>query len=248
VCAEFHATEAETIKELKLEHIWEPSPFPVELPVAQRRNAAEPFFPTTPWISRPPWLLQEVPNRPGDIRYAKDRLFRDGETVLLVPLTREEAEERHREYEPYLLAARTPDGLLALLRRDGRDRQDPWRIKVPGPYARDSIIFELHGPDHAAQALLFQDHEIEGFFCLRFATVYKRRTRNSIWQGNADPDDSEMSVHDSRERGNMIYTKRELTEAERAIISFPIPAFSEFEELSTRMLALLRSAGYGELR
>src|SRR5262245_13140329 len=66
VCAESHATEAKIIKAMKLEHIWEPSPFPVELPPAQRPRSAEPFFPATPWITRSPSLLQDVPQCQGD--------------------------------------------------------------------------------------------------------------------------------------------------------------------------------------
>src|SRR5262249_18466118 len=152
---------------------------------------------------------------------------------MLVPLTREEAEERHREYEPYVLAARTTDGLLVVLRRGGTDRNDPWRIKHPEPYRRDSSIFELHGPDHAAKAHLFQYDQIEGFVRLDLTTVYKRRTRNTVWRSGSDLEDGLVRIHDNRVRGDTIYTKRPLSEAEHAIISFPIPAFGEFEELST---------------
>ena len=70
----------------------------------------------------------------------------------------------------------------------------------------------------------------------------------SSWNYSAKTERGAKSIRDSRERGNSIDTESELTETERAIISFPIPAFGEFEELSARTLALLRSAGYGELR
>jgi hypothetical protein len=54
VCVECHAQEAETVKAMKLEALWEPSPFPVELPAHERaEKSAEPDFPMTPWISAP---------------------------------------------------------------------------------------------------------------------------------------------------------------------------------------------------
>jgi hypothetical protein len=133
VCAEFHAKEAETIKELKLEHIWEPSPFPVELPVAERASrSAEPPFSTTPWVSRPSWLLQEVPEQPGEVRFAKQIHQRHGRVILQMPLTRQQAEERHREREHYALAVRLADGLLYTTRFLSLwDRNDPDRDQIP---------------------------------------------------------------------------------------------------------------------
>ena len=76
VCAEFHAKEAATIKTLKLERFWEPSPFPCELPMAERASrSAEPAFPILPWINRPEWLLAEAPEQPGQIRSARKSTF-----------------------------------------------------------------------------------------------------------------------------------------------------------------------------
>jgi len=57
----------QVIKELKLGDIWEPAPFPVEVPEAERMaKCAEPRFTTTPWVPRPSWLVQEAPGRPGE--------------------------------------------------------------------------------------------------------------------------------------------------------------------------------------
>src|SRR5262249_26098771 len=51
VCADYHAREAEAAKALKVEDIWEPSPFPAELPEAERAAQwSEPTFVTTPWV------------------------------------------------------------------------------------------------------------------------------------------------------------------------------------------------------
>jgi hypothetical protein len=92
---------------LKLEHVWEPAPFPVELPPDQRAvGTAEPPFAAKPWPQRPPWLWQEVPQQPGEVRYAKNWLERGGDVLLLVALTKAECEERHRENETYVVAER----------------------------------------------------------------------------------------------------------------------------------------------
>ena len=99
-CAECHANEAEAIKALKLEHVWEPAPFPVELPTDQRTvGTAEPPFVATPWPGRPSWLWQAAPQQPGEVRYAKRWLWRSRDVLLLVALTKAESEERHRENE-----------------------------------------------------------------------------------------------------------------------------------------------------
>jgi hypothetical protein len=116
ICAEFHAKEAETAKALKLGDMWEPAPFDVELPDSERgTRTADPLFIPEPWIPRPPWLLEEAPTRPGEMRFAKESFHRNGQVFLLVPLTREQAEERHRNNDNYAVAGRMNNGLLVVL-------------------------------------------------------------------------------------------------------------------------------------
>jgi hypothetical protein len=135
-CAECHAIEARKVKTLGLERFWEPSPFPVELSAGERAGISEPLFTTTPWPERPPWLWQDLPQRPGEVRYAKD-VVRHGGPRLLVALTAEEAEERHHAFERYTLATRLPDGLLVLMWRltswDRHHPQDLHRVKREEP-------------------------------------------------------------------------------------------------------------------
>jgi hypothetical protein len=152
LCAEFHAKEAATVKALKLEGIWEPSPFPVELPVEERLSrTAEPAFSTTPWIGRPAWLLAEAPQQAGEIRFAKDTHYRNGRVILQMPLASEQAEGRHRELENYTLAARLPEGHLLLVRRFGWDRNDPEILKYRPDYRPSPhFIIEFYGSDRIA--------------------------------------------------------------------------------------------------
>jgi len=37
---------------------------------------------TTPWIAKPPWLFGDMPEKPGDVRFAKDWLRRKGDLTL----------------------------------------------------------------------------------------------------------------------------------------------------------------------
>ena len=191
VCAECHAKEAETIKELKLEHIWEPSPFPVEVPVAQRASqTAEPIFNTTPWIDRPT-LLQEMPEKFGDIRFAKDMLERDGRPKLLAPIGRFEAGERHRDLESYVLAARLPDDLTLLLRRQSDlDRNDPDPMRYQnGPWI--NLVIELWGPSLVAVARASQDYDNKVLLHFDSVRIYEQQPRQEIWN---------YFVHDNSER------------------------------------------------
>src|SRR5262249_10505967 len=68
VCAAYHAAEAKTVKSMKLDSIWEPSPFPVEVSAAHRKSrTAEPFFAPDPWPPGPPGLLVDMPQEPGEV-------------------------------------------------------------------------------------------------------------------------------------------------------------------------------------
>jgi hypothetical protein len=86
-CAQRHAREASVAKELKLDGMWEPSPFPIELPAAEQRRAADALFSTTPWITQRPSPLMALPAAPGEVRFAVDVGRREGRLILIAPLT-----------------------------------------------------------------------------------------------------------------------------------------------------------------
>ena len=64
-CAQRHAREASVAKELKLDGMWEPSPFPIELPAAEQRRAADALFSTIPWITQRASPLMDLPATPA---------------------------------------------------------------------------------------------------------------------------------------------------------------------------------------
>jgi len=249
ICARFHAREAKNAKALKLDGIWEPSPFPVELPAAERKvQSGEPVFAPEPWIPRPASLLQEMPEQPGDVRFAKKWIFRGWDNPLLVAsLSREEAEERHQNSEDYVLAARLPGRLLLMLGRQGVDRSDPARIKSPLPDPSKHVggfLLEVHGRDFVAQALVFRDWDVDGVMWLSSVDVLQRSTRRSLWAVSFDRRESTKAIWDYREDR---YNERPLTDRERGQLWFTTPRFGDFGTLVGMVLSALRSEGYGEI-
>lgn len=245
-CARLHAREAENIKAMKLEHIWEPSPFPVELPAAERGRTAEAPFVTTPWVSRPPGLLQEAPQNPGEVRYAKEYFYRGDDVMLVVPLTIEAAEERHREGEDYVLATRLSDGILLVITRDchgDRDAEVYSPYPVRSPHA--SFRIRLHTSSDIITALASPDRNDTGVINLWTIDVDNLAERFSGWLCYLR--NGEKAVHDSRS-GPKVYTKTAMTAAERKLATCPTPAFGDCAALGERVRSLLRVAGYGEVR
>jgi hypothetical protein len=269
LCAHLHAKEAAMVKAMKLERIWEPSPFPIELPAAERKNRSdEPAFATVPWIARPPWLIGQLPERPGEVCFFKDWRLRERTPVLVAPLGRDQAEERHRNCEGYVLAARLADGLLVLLDWDGTDRNHPYRIERPNftPYV-GHIILRLIGSQFMAQVYVGLSNDFEERRRLNSVGVIKRQTGASVWnwafypredrpyvslpRSRATP--SEPRRPTMREAREVIYEygnvahEREVTSGEIEQLMFKPPSFGEFEELVQKVLNLLRSKGYGDI-
>ena len=125
--AEFRSEEEKIARVHRLGDAWEPSPFPIEVPEAERaQRCDEPPFPAQPWIAPPPGLVNAPPTQPGEVRFASKSLRRQGGLVLVVALTREEAEERHRTRQDYVLAMRRPDeSLLVVRHHTGWSPHDP---------------------------------------------------------------------------------------------------------------------------
>jgi len=246
-CAQCHAKEAEWVNALNLEHIWEPSPFSVELPPAERASRSdEPFFLPHPWPARPSWLWGELPTRPGEVRFAKD-VRRSEAYQLLVLLAPEEAEERHRALESYVLAARLTDGLLVLI-----EHTTAWDRHLPDelPYrltARDNprVHVRLIGVKHVADAFIARENpnvDME-----RFDYVSSRqRTSCGRWECFLQWEQGVRIIKDMR-AGEMVLSKTALMPGERDLATFPKPAFGEYAELAERIRGLLRITGYGEV-
>jgi hypothetical protein len=251
VCAEFHANEAKAVKAMKLQSIWEPSPFPVEVPATERKSrTAEPLFVPEPWLPRPPGLWLGVPEVPGEVRFAEDWQFGEKEHPLLVaPLTRAEAEDRHQNGEDYMLAARLPDGRLLLLAQQGRDRRDPARADLPHPPSPEvyagGFYFHLHGAHFRATAHVDKYHEVDGMLEVSLVKIDDRIAQRTIWAWQFYRPDAEVTIRDHR--GGEPVQRKNVTDAEMDRFTFPKPAFGDLDAIVRFVLDTLRSQGYGEL-
>lgn len=245
LCAAYHTREAENVKALKLEQYWARSLFPVELPPEQRASMlVEQPFATTPWIERPNWLIGAIPETPGEVRFAKETLVRPGEGVLLVPLTPEQAAERHRETETYAAALRLPDSLLLVIRRLGEDRNDPERLGLDQPRF---LHIQLHGASRVATVTTGFRPENDGLMDLRFISVRDRLDSYPEWQCSVNLERDDKGIHDSR-GGPTAYSRTPLTPFERELVTCSIPGLDEYVALGERVKSLLRTLGYGQIR
>jgi len=244
VCKEFHSKEEEAAKELKLGDIWEPTPFPAEVPESARSRCAEPPFPAAPWISCPPDFVQEAPEHPGDICFATKALWRDDREVLLVPLTREAAEEKHRSRQDYALATRLPAGqLLVLHHRTG------WNPDEPGKPWKSTYVptrlfrLEVYGSLGRCQTLFREDYDRRGIIELSSVDVYDRISGRSLWYGSNGFKEKRKFIHDYR-KGRHDYEARSMG-ASDALLEFDEPLFGEFEDLWRRATRYLENEGFG---
>lgn len=255
VCRECHAAEAKAVKELKLERIWEPSPFPVEVSAAERdRRTAEPLFVTKPWVAPPPDLLSDLPRVAGEVQFAKNWMLRGidrtlrgrNDPVLVAALTRQQAEERYRIREDYVAAARLAGGSLLLIRWNGTDRLDPSRADhpnpAPGAYASGFYLW-WYGSGLVAKVMSFLDRD-DGMIEPAWIDIDERATWERVWYCHLYWDKSELTVVDHR--GGKTSDTRILPRDEMAKYRFSRPAFGEFDGIVRTIQTLLRDSGYGE--
>jgi hypothetical protein len=257
ICATFHAREAETAKKLKLGDIWEPSPFAVEVPEAERMTrCAEPSFATTPWITRPPGLVQEVPEHPGEIRFADATIWRKGRVVMLVALTRDEAEERHRTRQSYSLATRLPGGNLLIFHHFTHWKPhhvDPRR----NPYYEQKRNFSLnvYGSMGHLYSRFAEDFERSGVIEMRGAQIYVHSAPprsisepvRSLWAVHNHFADRTKAVYDYRV-GPPYDTSRPMTDSDLALCEFADPPFGKFDDFWQRVSTYLENEGFGSFK
>jgi hypothetical protein len=244
LCAEFRRKEAEAAKELKLEGIWEPTPFPAELPERERSRCAEPHFVTTPWIARPAGLVGQVPDHPNEVRFAKDALRRKGGLIMLVPLTREVAEEMHRTRQDYVLATRLPgQTLLVLYHHTGWSPHDPEQPRNPNYVPTREFRLEVYGASCRLQTRFTEDFDKRSVVELLSVSVYDR-TAHEKWYAFNKCDERTKSIYDHRKdpRG---YEQRPMNDTDLSLCEFPEPIFGEFSDLWLRVSRYLQNEGFG---
>jgi len=242
ICQHFHAIEDKAVKELKLEKFWERAPFPVEVPAGERQSRSdESVFRTTPWIATPPWLLHDLPETPGEVRFAKDTFLRAGRMLLLVPLTPQEAEERQREGEGYVVFTRLADGSLLEVRNASEwDRNNP-SPQSPRRYPNFYEVI-LRGPSRRIEATVTEDEAAPGMVDFWKVEIFENDDREEVWYWTTR-DRGRSKTHSDRRVGKF-YEKVPATAAERELMECPMPAFGEYAEFVSRLHAWLKLARY----
>ena len=249
LCAEFRSRESKVANFLQLGHAWEPSPFPIEVPEAERaQRCDEPPFPSRPWIAPPPRLVNETPMQPGEVRFAGKGLRRKGGVTLAVALTREEAEDRHRTRQDYVLAMRLPDNNLLVVHHWTRwSPHDPEQPRNPHYIPRRRFLLEIYGTrGRLMQAGFGKLVDRDDFLEMGSLTIFKPVDQGTIWYASNDIDERIKSIYDYRappyER-----EKRQMTDADLSLCAFPEPGFGGLNELWQRAHEYLQREGFGKL-
>jgi hypothetical protein len=249
LCADLRLRESEVASRLQLGGAWESAPFAVEVPETERaRKSDEPLFLTKPWIPRPAGLVEEPPAQPGDVCFAKGILRRRGRLILFVPLTRDEAEEKHRTRQDYALVTRRPDGNLFVVRHaTGWSPHDPEQPRNPASYPRRSYHVEVHGPrERLSQAAVYEDFDERDTLHMQSTEVYDEVRDYNIWYTHNNVTERTIAIRDSR-GAQRAYNERPMTDSELALCKFADPGFGNFDELWRHVELYLRSTGFGTL-
>src|SRR5262245_2850220 len=249
-CAGCYAREKRAAEVLKLGDAWEPAPFPVELPQAQRaRQCDDPPFLTKPWIQRPPRLVEAPPDHVGEVRFAHDILWRKGGVVMVGVLTREEAEEKHRTRQNYALFARLPDGNLLVVRHDtGWSPHDPRQPRNPDYVPNREFHLEAYGARGRVLRASFSEPVAEpGPQKMWSVDVYEPVSQYNIWLAYNHTEARTKAIHDHRNSPGS-YVERPMTDSDVALCVFPEPPFGDFNELWHRVETYLQNEGFGTLR
>jgi hypothetical protein len=231
IFAHYRDWEAQVARGHKIEHAYEPSPFPAQLPADQRAaKAADPKFAPTPWRDFPPTWRQDPPEAPGEIRFAGHWWYRQGRLELLHPMTREQAEARHEHLKHYVLATRLPEGQVLILIHSSSEGT----TKLQRHLRYYLWIYDAGGRRMLAEFCEQQAHP--GF--VEMASIDIQGAKH--WHSYLDFKGGEKSIHDDSR-----YTRGRITDEDRSLYIFAPPRFGEFDILWQRILMHLKNEGYG---
>jgi hypothetical protein len=247
--AEFRARESKVANFLQLGNAWEPSPFPIEVPAAERaQKCDEPPFPARPWIAPPTGLVNATPLQPGEVRFASKGIRRKAGFVLFAALTRDEAEERHRTRQDYALSRQLPDENLLLVHHcTGWSPHNPEQPRNPHYIPSRRFLLEVYGArGRLLQAGFSEPISRYDFLEMRSLTIFRAVDQSTLWYAYNEIDERIKSIYDHRappyER-----EKRQMTDADLSLCAFAELDFGDLDELWQRAYEYLQREGFGML-
>ncbi|WP_126111399.1 MULTISPECIES: hypothetical protein [unclassified Bosea (in: a-proteobacteria)] len=248
ICAEFHEREERTVQALKIGAIWEPSPFPAELPEHEREAATEPQFHAGRWPATPDGLLARLPEQRGELRFSKDYIFRRALPLLLEPITIEAGRRAYQANERLIAAQRLPDGKLLLsIMRPQRAHQSWIDQASPqlDPFWVDTRLL-LYGSERLAEIWLSRRSLSVEPLSIHSIEIRTKDRRHSIWHCNFEYEQASGTVFDYRSvarRGGTSELSPELCAA--LVLDHPVPGAPD--DVLHRTRQLIDGMGYGEL-
>ena len=248
VCAEFREQEERTVQALKIASIWEPSPFPAELPEHQRESVAEPQFQAGSWPATPGGLLAPLPDQPGELKFSKEYILRRGRPLLLNPMTIAAGQRAYRAHERLIAAQRLHDGMLLLSIVDPQRAHQSW-IDQTSPGA-DPIgyhsRFLLYGIERLAEVSLHRRSLSEEPLSISSIDIRSRDRRWEIRRCNFRHDQAVATVFDARGASLGGVTSDLPPDLLAALVlDHPVPGAPD--DILRRTRSLLDGMGYGEL-
>jgi hypothetical protein len=248
--SEYHEREAEAARRFKIESIWKPSPFPAEETENGRgTSASDPSFAPTPWPDYSTSWRHDPPTAPGATCFADSWLTRGGRPFLMIPLPREEAERRHRNYDPYFLAARLSEGPLMIFsiyvtggaarRPDGSiDTERPMPLRTYG-----IVVYGSRG--QVLRSGFHEDSDQPGILRMQSINISQHDGSGGyIWYSHINAAEGYKIIHDYRANQHT-NTRRPVTDVDRSCCLLPLQPFGEFSIFWNCISTYIGKEGFG---
>lgn len=246
MCADHHRREADMASVLKLKAIWEPTPFPVELPKASRAaRTDEAPFPLAPWAPLPDDLYGALPEE-LDVPVFSKRLQDQGDAFIrLVPLSREDAEQRHEAHDRYCMVVRLSPANLLTIHYGVWDQANPGDRRDAGMLAPLDVFVNLRTPGWGLHASFKDEQRDLGRMGRLEIIVHDLERHIHVWQTRLDATKGVRVTKDQRRGKSEVETP--MSDTEMAPWLTPVFPFGDYWTLLRRIEACARLAGHGPL-
>jgi hypothetical protein len=226
---------------------WQPTPFPVELPVSERKSARDPEFAHTPWVEWPNGSTTDPPEQVGEVKFARGYADRNDRIILITPLSRAEAQTIHDAGEGYCFFVRLARGeMVSVERSTGWSPHNPEQTR-PGKRREEYIL--LVRRSSGSTWVRFSDWRHPETLALERILIEQSEITYEINNFFRLDPASEQHLHiDEYGSDNPFLRARKtlpLTDREMAVSRGRLVEFGEYEYLISFVENYLRAIGMG---